>query len=191
MKHLISCLSVGYDIYSYILVLNWFNLTSTKLISDLVSIERQMRINKVRPDRYQVKHESDNNNIIVAGCVDPVSGNLPPITSTVLSSYVEDSISSGFISSSSSSDEDGDSSAKVVTRREMILALIARSEVEEEEVGDPETEETNNNNDIEGDHQHQGSSTASDVQGVNEEAIEDIQLGSLRFAHLFFVNYSA
>ena len=111
-----------------------------------------MRINKVGPDCYQVKHESDNNNIIVAGWVDPVSGNLPPITSTVLSSYVEDSISSGFISSSS--DEDGDSSAEVVTRREMILALIARSEVEEGGK-DPESVETNNN-DIEGDHHHQG-----------------------------------
>ena len=120
------------------------------------------------PDCDQVKHER-NNNIIVAGWVDPVSGNLPHITSTVLSSYVEDSISSrsGFISSSSSSDEDGDSSAKVVTRREMILALIARSEVEEGGK-DPESVETNNN-DIEGDHQHQGSSTASDVQGVDEE----------------------
>merc|ERR1712113_896093 len=103
-----------------------------------------MRINKVRPDRYQVKHERNNNTIIVAGWVDPVSGNLPPITSTVLPSYVEDSISSGIISSSSSSDEDGDSSAEVVTRREMILALIARSEVEEEDM-DAESETTNNN----------------------------------------------
>ena len=171
MKHLISCLSVGYDIYSYILVLNWFNLTSTKLISDLVSIERQMRINKVRPDRYQVKHESDNNNIIVAGCVDPVSGNLPPITSTVLSSYVEDSISSGFISSSSSSDENGDSSAKVVTRREMILALIARSEVEEEHQ-DPESEEINNNDVVE-EHQHQDGSTTSDAQVEDEKDVKD------------------
>jgi len=101
-----------------------------------------MRIIKVGPDCYQVKHVRNNNTIIVAGWVDPVSGNLPPITSTVLSSYVEDSISSrsGFISSSS--DEDGDSSAKVVTRREMILALIARSEVEEEDM-DAESEDTN------------------------------------------------
>ena len=147
------------------------DINSTKPISDLVSIERQMRINKVGPDCYQVKHESNNNNIIVAGLVDPVSGNLPPITSTVLSSYVEDNIGSGFISSSSSSDEDGDSSAKVVTRREMILALIARSEEEEEEK-DPESEKTNNNDIVE-EHQHQDGSTTSDAQVEDEEDVKD------------------
>ena len=120
-----------------------------------------MRININVSDSYQVEHESDNNNIIVAG------GTLPPITTTALSSHVEDNVSSGLVSSSSSSDEDSDSPVKVVTRREMILALIARSEVEEGGK-DPESVETNNN-DIEGDHQHQGSSTASDVQGVDEE----------------------
>ena len=128
-----------------------------------------MRINKIVSDSYQVKHDmsrlSSDNNIIIA------RGTLPPTTITaLLSSHVEDNVSSGlvsYVSSSSSSDEDSDSPVKVVTRREMILALIARSEVEEGGK-DPESVETNNN-DIEGDHQHQGSSTASDVQGVDEE----------------------
>ena len=125
-----------------------------------------MMINKIVSDSYQVKHDmsrlsSDNNTIIARGT-------LPPTTITaLLSSHVEDNVSSGLVSSSSSSDEDSDSPTKVVTRREMILALIARSEVEEGGK-DPESVETNNN-DIEGDHQHQGSSTASDVQGVDEE----------------------
>ena len=136
-------------------------------ISDLSVDHRktnEMSNNKFVSDSYKVMHDmsSDNNNIIVAG------GRLPPMTSTALSSHVEDMVSSGL----ASSDEERESSAEVVTRREMILALIARSEVEEEEVGDPETEETNNNND-EGNHQHKDSSTASEVQGVNAEAIED------------------